>query len=52
MMSRELSIKDGTDLIKGCRRLSIYADSVCVGPRVHESMGQTFRGILCILGGK
>ncbi len=45
-MSRELSTKDGTDFIKGCRRLSMCADAVCVGPEVHETMGRTFKGFL------
>ena len=36
---KELSIKEGIDLISGCKRLLIYADAVCVGPRVHETIG-------------
>ena len=27
---RELSIKEDTDLIRGCKRLSVYAGAVCV----------------------
>ena len=31
-ISSEFRTKEGTDLIKGWRRLSRYADAVCVGP--------------------
>lgn len=51
-MSMELRTKEGTDLIKGWSNLSRYAEAVCVGPNVHETMGLIFNGVLCIFGKK
>ena len=32
--------------------MSKYAEAVCVGPDVHETIGLIFKGVLCILGKK
>ena len=43
---------DLTAFVCGCSILFRCPDAVCVGPFVHETMGLSFTGSLCILGMK